>query len=734
MTLKNSLWAKVSEDNKRRLWLWLTAVFIYVLLAPLLFLIMIAAIDEATYIQNYGNNALEMLKQAVIGNCELMLGINAFRLFFGAVYGALAAYSGFYWLDDKIRVDFYAALPEKKNSRFWISFLNGIVIYVITSLVGLILSHGILGAFGYGEYYSCALTMRSFGMCFLFFMGVYIVCILAICLTGNIFASVCATAVIALYEFLIRGTWIGYQDLLNYSYHLDTDYLPSFTPWGSFFRAFIEGEFGETISAASYAKLIILTLIYCVLAYIAYMKRPMEAAGRTLAFKKMSTPLKLLIAVPATVLIGLVAVTIAESVNGKYIAVVVIVLAICAVILCAIIEAVFELDVKAVFNKKLHWIIVGVAAIALFFMLDYDVFGLDRRLPQKENVESVAFVPSNFMNTYLFQNNNMVSMGAERYCSENMYITDVDSVYELVQLSMSTYDEFLRKSESESYESYMRYYRFDDAVVIFRSKSGKNVLKKIPVPIESERAHELENRIFASKEFTDGYFSVKNIDYTDKITDNGWNEFSNNFTTINLKTDEILKLLDCYKADLDDFDYEEICKEGAIGTVHFAIGRERRVFNTYYTSSNYFSIYPCMDRCVAYLGEIGYTIPEFTPDNISEIRVEYYRDTDKLYKDPEAFYGVYDMGDSDVQTAVYMGKDEIAQLLPCISTADFDKKWGRGDLYDQAYSVEAQVDTQLLSSSNSRVMTSTSMGHTTVYCNFIKGQVPDFVKTDLKVE
>ena len=54
MTSKNSFLASIKEDNKRRLWLWLSGAFLFVIFAPLLFLVLIAGIDEQYYLINYG--------------------------------------------------------------------------------------------------------------------------------------------------------------------------------------------------------------------------------------------------------------------------------------------------------------------------------------------------------------------------------------------------------------------------------------------------------------------------------------------------------------------------------------------------------------------------------------------------------------------------------------------------------------------------------------------------------
>ena len=735
MTSKNSFLASIREDNKRRLWLWLTALFMFVIVAPLFFLVMIAGIDEQSYILNYQNMAQGMIQQAVIGICEVMLGTNVFRLFIGGVFAVLAAYSGFFWLDDRVRVDFYASMPEKKSRRFFISIIGSVAIYVIASVISLALCHAILGAFGYAGFYSASLSCHAFWMCLMFYLGAYFVSVLAITLTGNVFASVCAIAVLSFYELMLRGIWIGYSSLQKYSYHLETEFIPSFTPWGSFARVVIEEQYKGSIAFSSYIKIILIVLIVAILAYLAYMYRPMEAAGKTLAYKALNTPLKFLLAVPASVVVGLAAITISESDSSRYTAVVALVVIISAVIISAIIEAVFELDVKAILAKKLHWIITAVCAIAIFFMLKEDVLGVNRYIPNKSSVESVAIVPDNFLDTYMFMNENMTYVNGDQYCLDHMFLTDVDSVYELMDLSMKSYDEDCAKTDNRDIERYARYTKYDDAVIIIRTKGGRVVYKNIPVPMNNERAHEIENKLFSSKEFKDGYFSLKTADLSKSISEDNWNEFSNSYTNITLKAEEVKTMLECYKKDLDAFDYAQICNEGSIGSVYFTLDQGRGF--TRYMRSSYFSIYPSMTNCVAYLKELGYETPDISAEDISSVSITYYKENDIDYDNIESYYydmTSYDYSSDDSKSVMYVDEADIEKLLPYMTMNEYTHKWGRGDIFESAYSIEAEVSTSKLFSGNSHVVMTTGKGNTTVYFNFLKDQVPDFVKEDLGIE
>ncbi|MBR6147102.1 MAG: hypothetical protein IKQ44_01965 [Lachnospiraceae bacterium] len=735
MTSKNSFLASIKEDNKRRLWLWLSGAFLFVIFAPLLFLVLIAGIDEQYYLVNYGDLAQKMIQQAAGGICEVMLGVNFFRLFIGGVFGVLAAYSGFFWLDDKIRVDFYASMPEKKNRRFFVSVIGTFAMYSILSIIGLILSHAILGAFGYGGAYSAAKTCHSFIMSLLFFAGIYFICVLAISLTGNVFASVCAIAVLSLYEFLIRCIWIAYSEFQRYTYHLETDFVPVLTPWGSFVRAIMKELSTGSVPASSYLMIICLTILVALFSYLAYMYRPMEAAGKTLAFKKMATCLKFLLAIPAAVSIGLTAIILSESESNRYLLVVILVVIISAIIACAVIEAIFELDVKAILSKKLHWIITAVAAVIVFFVLKEDAFGLDRYIPDRDNIESVAIAPDNFLDSYMFLSENMGHMSAQQYCIENMFITDIDSIYELMELSMKSYDEDCLKTNNRDVLNYMRYTKYDDAVIVLRTKNGRVIYKNIPVPLNNERAQEIEKKIFSSDEFINGYFCLKKYDFTDKIPEEGWHEFSNNYTSITLNAEETENLLECYKQDLDEFDYEKICNEGPLGTVYFSVSESNFGLYNYMRSSS-FSIYPSMKNCVDCLESIGYKQPQIDAKDIASISITYYEDSDVDYDDIEKYY--YSMTSSakpvEPKSVVYVSEDDIEKLFPYISMNEYSHKWGQDDTFETAYNVEAEVNTAKLYEGNDRVVATNVRGNTIVYFNFLKDQVPDFVKKDLGIE
>ncbi|MBP5744837.1 MAG: hypothetical protein J6W58_00875, partial [Lachnospiraceae bacterium] len=116
--------------------------------------------------------------------------------------------------------------------------------------------------------------------------------------------------------------------------------------------------------------------------------------------------------------------------------------------------------------------------------------------------------------------------------------------------------------------------------------------------------------------------------------------------------------------------------------------------------------------------------------------ITYYEDSDVDYDDIEKYY--YSMTSSakpvEPKSVVYVSEDDIEKLFPYISMNEYSHKWGQDDTFETAYNVEAEVNTAKLYEGNDRVVATNVRGNTIVYFNFLKDQVPDFVKKDLGIE
>ncbi len=754
MTSRNSFLANLKEDNKRRLWLWLVAAFVFIIFSSLLFLVVMASIDENGIIMQYGKRAEEILSISVSERCGFLLGMNFYRAFISVLFAILAAYSGFSYLNDRVKVDFYVSMPQKKSSRFLVSWINGIIIYICTYIIGALLCFGMLGAMGYAKYYSCFEIVKGFVNCFILFLGTYHITILAVALTGNIFAAACAFVVLNVYEFLMRALVNGFKEcFLNFTYNRSSSFIPIISPIGQFIKAIIEDQRNNSISFGTCFGSIVVAALILVLAYIAYIKRPMEAASKTLAFKWMHTPLKLLIAIPASAAIGLISMYIGDEGNkdGSFLAVVVIVMIVAAVIISSVIEAVFDLDVKAVIEKKSHWLICTIAAVVIFFSFRQDIFGLDRHIPSIDSIESVAIDPYNYNDVYQFFGPNGSYMNGDEFVEEYMYITDIDPVVDLVRLSMDSYDSKITGNFGRDYRDYLRYSFFEEATVFFRTKSGKVVCKKIYVPTDDERAIQIENKIFSSKEFKEGYYSVKNmnLEVTNEELAQGWNTFSNGLDSVELNENESRELLNRYAQDIDEFTHMDYISESPIGEVSFALAAKRMGGIYGYTTSMSYNIYPSMTRCMEYVKELGLDVKEPKPEDIANVTVyysPYYRDanlSEQEYYDMIQNERTENSDGSD--NKVKFESEDVAKFYDDINfTFGYGfSPWGTTGIYDGCYDVEIELKNEYFESEDdSREKTSYNgrrgyRGYgnpTTVYGQFKKDGVPQIVKESLGKE
>ena len=163
MTSRSSSLVSLNENNKRRMWQWCLSVFLFVVLNTVTFLIFIMSIDEDRYVLDYGVRAYEMIRQDVYRYAAMFIGMSGLKAFMVTFCGAVFAFGGFAFLNDRVKLDFYESMPQKKSSRFFVVWLNGVVIFILPYLVGMLLSYTVLVVNGYGDVYSMAEAVRGFG-------------------------------------------------------------------------------------------------------------------------------------------------------------------------------------------------------------------------------------------------------------------------------------------------------------------------------------------------------------------------------------------------------------------------------------------------------------------------------------------------------------------------------------------------------------------------------------------
>lgn len=766
MTSKSSFLVSMKENNKRRLWVWVISILAFVLVFPVYTALVVknTMITAEWITESYGPElARQIIHERLVFSMANTLGCSSLILVLTTIIAVVSAVQGFSYLYSRKKIDFYMGMPVKRKKRFLNIWLNGILLYVIPYLLGLLIS--ILIAAGNGgvdrEVLYAAVT--AFGIHICFYLCVYHMAILAVMLTGNIVITGFAMLVFWLYEFGVRYVLYSYKYLFfRYFSPYGNDVSPVLSPFGMMDN-FVNSLDNRLFIAA---KLFFFALVLLVISYICYMKRPAEAAGKAMTFEFTKPVVKILLVVPASLLAGLL---IAETVNynpltsGGGIGYVIFAIALVVVLGSAIIQVIYEFDIKGALHKKSHIVISGILAALIFMAFRYDFTGYDSYIPKQKDIESIAFVPDYYEDT-MYGNVRFERDGSymtlQEYADKYMHLGNVPEVCELAQISQNSYNEFLKRVDREGYNDDQPEY-WSYATIIYHLKNGHSVSRMVKVNVNDERTTELLDRIIGSEEFKKGYMIGASESLDALLADtNGKRKitatYGNNVYTQKMSTADARSFLEIYRKDLALADFSKIKESTPIGLFSLSIEEEiagSGYMRLYARSTRGWdvgvNIYPFYEESIAWLTENGYYMAgQLDLEDVDHIQVinKNFEAAEKLQERLNTTAGAVTIGNAGIGGEVadtvfateaygdyyvdtrvyadYVEKEDVARIASCILPEDFaygSSNWDGGNRFDNEYQVIVyfKADSEV----------NRSYGTFANYC-FMKGQVPDFVAED----
>lgn len=763
MMSKNSFLANVKENNKRRLWVWAVSILAFVLIFPVYVALCIEKVYNSVewIAENYRIElADQVLYNSLIGEMQNALGFSWVIMLMTAGIALFSAIQGFSYLYSRKKIDFYMGMPVKRKKRFLIIWFNGILLYILPYLAGLCIS--IIIAAGNGAVNGAVIrsAFTAFGVHLLFYLGVYHMVLLAVMLTGNIVITGCGVLVFSLYEIVVRLVLQDYKETFfrYYSYYGD-DVTPVLSPF-SMYAYLVDGlNRGDAGAFKYFIGLLIFGTALLVLSYLCYLKRPTEAAGRAMAFRFTEPAIKVLFVVPVALLAGSL---IGDTVNFEPqssmdgIGYVIFTILLVLVIGCAIMQVIFEFDLKGCLHKKSHIIVSGIIAALFFMVFRYDFTGYDAYVPNPEKVESVAFIPEgSYLTRYstYFSDNGTYLTGQE-YVDRYMNLNNVEEVCEIADWSMKNYNEvcnlYDRYEDEDAHWSY--------ATVIYRLKNGRKVTRQLWVNVNEERTVQLLDIIMGSKEFKEGYLPGVSQNLERMLSDEGSKRkvlitYGNTVYREQMNQSDAVSFLECYRRDMEEVTFSQVKKSLPVSVLQINIEEtiEPRRTRTWYEE---ISIYPFCRESIAWLKEHGY-YKEFqlNAEDVERIQVSNYnyeiceRLTEKqstvvgaaelvnvgIVGIPEATDEYYETqtreiyGEFEIDTRVYKSysnPDDIARIADVVYPQEMimdSYRWDGGILQDGNYLVTVyfKADSEM----------NRAYGVSASYC-FVKDQVPDFVVAD----
>lgn len=746
MISKNSFWVDMKENNKRRIWLWS--------ISWLLFLLYYVAGCALAIISAHNNlNGAELSRQlddqekwqALIKAVFTFLGSNTFLFVVASVLAVISAIQGFSYLYNRRQVDLYHSLPVKKSRRFAVIWLNGILIYLIPSLTGIL--GGILVAVTQGLMNADILNTLcvTYAVTLLLYISLYNLTIIAVMLTGHVIITVFAIVVFQAYEFglrlLMRMYMVSFFDKYP-AYRLGRDMRQM---WLSPYWIYWEKVNWDRISWAAVAtplgSLFILAILFLMIGYLLYQKRPSEAAGRAMTFAVTKPVVKVALVVPVTLA---AAILIKDMTSGYgyhaasgspwFIAFTILT---ASVIGCALIEVIYEFDIKACLSRKQYILISGGLAALIYLGFRYDVMQYDDYVPDPGEVKNYAVILGN--ESWYFDENYDIQ-NAHDFVADNMFLTDAEAVCRLAGIQPEAYRNMADTGPGMENESDV------DQVcqVIYRLDNGREVERNIWIDHDNPETGEILNRIVSSPEYKKGAFMVT-ADYFDNwLTDSGEGVASVHYKlgaySHTVPEAEIGRLMEAYRRDLEFINYTDMNETLMAGTLE--ITKEYVHDGSQYQSSSrsyYYdmNIYADCVQTIACLKDLGlYRDTVIDPEDVTQIEVTNYNydiadnHSDFMYDGTGYYAGIFYPAAIESEsrnkyhvTARFDTADEIGAISQAIFPTQFYYGIWHEKLFDESYRVTVFFKPE---------SDPYQMGITNEDYLVLNGQMPEFVWEETK--
>ncbi len=555
----------------------------------------------------------------------------------------------------------YHSVPVDKNRRFLVIYINGMAIYLATTLVSLLV--GVISAAAQNAVNCEAAAVIGLGFLwnFLVFLVIYHTVILAVMLTGNRFITLFAAGTFALYEMLL---YILFNDMQHTFFDTKDAFYIDHKPKLSVVADYINHiqEMKNLVSVREtavkalpfYGKWLLLAAALLAAAWLCYRKRPSEAAGRAMAFPAIKSAVKVIVVIPAAIGLGMWV----HNAGYGNTALTVTTMVAAGVVASAVMEVIYDFDLKSLFRHLISSGAAVIGIVVIFFIFKADIFGYDKYIPLESKLESAALVLDFYPD---FWDEEFKYVGVAERIEENMHIVDTGPVLELASRA--------QQEKMEDMEDPRMVH------VLYRLKSGRKVGRKFYVDLGNPANEEPLNRIVGTQEYRDATYQVmtdqKSFGTVQMMS------YSNGATEVVLPPEDGLRLREAYVKDMQRFDFTLARSSRPCGEIriHFPNWMS-------YT----LSVYDSFENTIEYLkAQDAYYPVQLNPEDIDCITVtNYHNELQELEGDyVESAMRAYDVRESAVYvyeesnlvSETFYEQEEFAKIVPVIYPNDLSAPW-----------------------------------------------------------
>lgn len=735
MTSKNLFLASILENAKRRIWLLVVSVLIFVVALPTFTAMQLSVISQRAMTVEAETIQKSMYELAG----SLYSGSDGGLLTIISLFAIASGLQGFSYLYDRSKIDFYHSKPVESKSRFFTIWLNGILAWMIPYLVGTFINLVIFAANGILDVALLGKAGLFFAIAFCLYLSMYHLAILALMLTGKLIVTCMGILVFLLYEVGVRTVLVAFCSWFYQFYCQDitnSGLTPLLSPV-TYLNYYAQGKW-----SSAFTMFILLCFAGALLAlsYVCYKRRPAEKAGSAMVFGVTQPIIRVGITVPVALAAGIITCSAVEysplEKRGNPGFPIFIGMLVLLIVSC-LIQVIYEADIKAIFHKKIQILLSAGIALVIALIFRYDLTGYDTRLPAEDKMDyAILITPTNDRYGNRFMDENMKLKSKDQYVFEKMRLHDetAKAVRDLAEHSIKLQKALREGNQDGDYEYYY-------AEFYFYQKNGKVIARQIPVAVREKESASYLKQIENSEDFIRANEPAMSEELKKVLDGNEWKvdaSWGNSLYSQKLTRKQARELLELYRMDLLAHNYEARSNELAIG--EFSLYVDMKVS---YSRQLNFQIFPSYTNCIRYLEENGFLTKQYLdPVDVEKIVITQYIDTedgDMTYED--VYVGdVYDYAYPDTYgyvssyqemavpittvTVSYKEKEEIEKIINATYLGEMEwDGWycespGDGSCRIEVFFKEDSIPY-------------TDYGYSTNIC-FLNGQEPAFVKQDLK--
>lgn len=721
MTSKNLFFKLIKQDFKKRIWCPILIFIVYFLLLEVNMLMKIEEIQK--YPKIYGYDAITYLKDYFFGTSTSDVAVAVVLTAF------LCAISGFAYLHSKIQLDTYHSLPVSRTQLFWSKYVSGIVWFLIPFVIHVVICFGIAVSKHIFIKETLTSMLSYIGIELIVFILAYSISVIAVGITGNIIISMIGTVILFSYstiiailtEVLFERFFYTYENYGTRFGSFMSDKVWCFSPLSMICKLFTNPQEITPETAGELFQydttylwvLIAAAIVYSLAAYIIYLRRASEVAGRTIAFSAIESVIKTMTVIPAAFFCGIFFSEISPNADSESWFLFGLIFG--YIILCIVTEIIFRMDIRGAFAHKKQFLFNAACTALIFIVFRNDVLGYNTYVPADSELQSCAVSITGLLTSsqrIQLPNGGMFYLGGSDYRMRYMEIQGNPSVMELARKAAKEGIEYTKYDYYEGIEKSPEYIEICERESSYRPISfgykllnGKIIYREYLIDIDDADTMKLLSDVFNDYDYKIG---------STPLFSDGWNmEFAALRCQNNFKSDDIpltagrqSKLLNTYQAEYIKLTLEDVMNTIPAGTIEF-MTRDQADYG-YNSYSDEMYVFPQFTETIALLKEYGFDMEEkLTAEAVEAIEV-----TKDIY-DYEVQYVQESTYAKEPKKEEYTDKEQIQQILDNIVYDRFGwKVQNYNDFADHSYTVVIKFKEE---------------GTCQFTHSFIKGQIPDFI-------